>query len=240
MVLWTAPSFDGGAPITSYTATSDPDGRTCTPADDAATACTVTGLTNGTAYTFTVTADNEAGTSAASQLSAAATPAGPGSPERADRGVRRPGGGRVVDRAGRYGRTTDHQLRGDGVAGGAHVRRRGRDHLHGHGPAAGPSLRVHRDRHERGGQGLGGFGAVDGVDGARHRAGPADGRDRGRGQRRRQGLLDRAHRDRRTRFACRGLRGDRRAGRADLHRGRRRHVVHRHRGSPTTRATPSP
>ena len=119
MVLWTAPSFDGGAPITSYTATSDPDGRTCTPADDAATACTVTGLTNGTAYTFTVTADNEAGTSAASQLSAAATPSGaPGSPERADRGVRRPGGGRVVDRAGRYGRTTDHQLRGDGVAGG--------------------------------------------------------------------------------------------------------------------------
>ena len=73
-VMWTAPSFDGGAPITGYTATSSPDGRTCT--TTGATMCTVTGLTNGTAYTFTVTADNEAGTSAASLPSAATTPAG--------------------------------------------------------------------------------------------------------------------------------------------------------------------
>ena len=72
VVSWTAPSFDGGAPITSYTATSSPSGQTCT--TTGATTCTITGLTNGTAYTFTVTADNEAGTSAASQASAAATP----------------------------------------------------------------------------------------------------------------------------------------------------------------------
>ena len=75
-VSWTAPSFDGGAPITSYTATSSPSGRTCATTDGAATACTVTGLTNAIAYTFTVTATNEAGTSAASLMSAATTPAG--------------------------------------------------------------------------------------------------------------------------------------------------------------------
>jgi hypothetical protein len=62
---------DGGAPITGYTVTSSPDathpgGLT---ASGTASPITVTGLTNATRYTFTVTATNSAGTSAASQPS---------------------------------------------------------------------------------------------------------------------------------------------------------------------------
>lgn len=65
-VSWTAPTNDGGSAITSYTATSDPGSFTCT---TATTSCDVTGLTNGDAYTFTVTATNAVGTSAASGAS---------------------------------------------------------------------------------------------------------------------------------------------------------------------------
>jgi hypothetical protein len=64
-VSWTAPS-NGGAAITSYTATSSPDGKTCT---TASTGCTVSGLTNGTVYIFTVTATNSTGTGPASDPS---------------------------------------------------------------------------------------------------------------------------------------------------------------------------
>jgi uncharacterized repeat protein (TIGR02543 family) len=71
-VTWTAPS-DGGSAITSYTATSNA-GQTCT---SVTTTCSVTGLTNGTAYTFTVTATNSIGTSDPSSASSAATPAAP-------------------------------------------------------------------------------------------------------------------------------------------------------------------
>ncbi|MFC4592031.1 fibronectin type III domain-containing protein [Sphaerisporangium corydalis] len=70
-VTWTAPS-DGGAPITAYTVTAGPGGARAS--STGATTATVTGLTNGTAYTFTVTATNAIGTSAASAPSAAVTP----------------------------------------------------------------------------------------------------------------------------------------------------------------------
>lgn len=78
-VSWAAPSNDGGSPITAYTVTSAPDGRTCS--TDGALTCTVEGLANGTAYTFTVVATNAVGNSPASKASAPLTPATvPGAP----------------------------------------------------------------------------------------------------------------------------------------------------------------
>lgn len=70
-VRWVRPSTDGGSPILDYTVTSRPGGLTCT---SVVPGCVVTGLTNGTAYTFTVTARNVAGSGLASAPSAAVTP----------------------------------------------------------------------------------------------------------------------------------------------------------------------
>ncbi len=77
-VQWTAPDANG-SPLTGFTVTASPGGATC--ASVAATTCTVTGLDNGTAYTFTVTATNAAGDSDASDPSDPVTPATvPGQP----------------------------------------------------------------------------------------------------------------------------------------------------------------
>lgn len=62
-VSFLAPANNGGAVITSYIATSSPGGFTAT---GAGSPLTVTGLNNGTPYTFTVSAVNSNGTSAAS------------------------------------------------------------------------------------------------------------------------------------------------------------------------------
>ena len=69
-VAWTAPASSGGASVTGYTVTSSPDGVTCS---TTMTACLVTGLPKGAAYTFTVTATNAVGTSSPSSPSAAVT-----------------------------------------------------------------------------------------------------------------------------------------------------------------------
>ena len=70
-ISFTAPTDVGGGAITSYTVTSSPGGFTGT---GATSPITVSGLTNGTSYTFTVTATNAFGTGAASAASSAVTP----------------------------------------------------------------------------------------------------------------------------------------------------------------------
>jgi hypothetical protein len=70
-VSWAAPANTGGRSISTYTATSTPGGFTCS---SSTTSCTVTGLSNGTAYSFAVTATTSFGTSSASSSSAAVTP----------------------------------------------------------------------------------------------------------------------------------------------------------------------
>lgn len=71
-VAFTPPGDDGGATITGYTATSTPGSFTGT---GASSPITVTGLSNGTGYTFTVYATNSEGNSSASSASNTCTPA---------------------------------------------------------------------------------------------------------------------------------------------------------------------
>jgi len=93
-VAFTAPASNGGSAITAYTVASNPGGLTVT---GASSPITVSGLTNGTAYTFTVTATNSVGTGAASAASNSVTPsAGVSAPLlRPDRAVVRENSGEV-------------------------------------------------------------------------------------------------------------------------------------------------
>jgi DNA-binding beta-propeller fold protein YncE len=70
-VAFTAPATNGGSAITTYTVTSTPDNLT---ASGTASPLTITGLTNGTPYTFTVTATNGNGTGPASNASNSIVP----------------------------------------------------------------------------------------------------------------------------------------------------------------------
>jgi hypothetical protein len=76
-VSWTAPASDGGSAISGFTITPYIGATAQTPvqvSNGAATSATVTGLTNGTAYTFKVSASNGIGTGPDSAASNAATP----------------------------------------------------------------------------------------------------------------------------------------------------------------------
>jgi hypothetical protein len=75
LVSWTAPNSDG-SPITSYTITPYVGATAQTPVSVGYTtqSAVVTGLTNGTSYTFKVAANNSLGTGAQSQASNAVTP----------------------------------------------------------------------------------------------------------------------------------------------------------------------
>jgi hypothetical protein len=84
IVSWSAPS-SGGSAITSYTITpylgAEAQPSTTITGSPPATGTTITGLTNGASYSFTVTATNAVGTGPASEHSAAVTPVTtPGAP----------------------------------------------------------------------------------------------------------------------------------------------------------------
>ena len=67
---WLAPIDDGGSPVTGYVASTS-TGASCA---TAGLSCTISGLTNGTEYTFAVTATNSAGTGNASVATAPLAP----------------------------------------------------------------------------------------------------------------------------------------------------------------------
>lgn len=74
-VSWN-PAVANGSAIRGYTVTSSPGGVTRTVAGAETASTSITGLSNGTLYTFTVVATNGVGDSSASQPSAGIVPAG--------------------------------------------------------------------------------------------------------------------------------------------------------------------
>jgi len=97
-VAWTAPAVNGVSAITGYTVTSSPGGRTVT-VNGSTTTARVTGLTNGTSYTFTVTATNAVGIGPPSPPSNAIVPASTPAPTPTPTPTPDPATQRLIDQA---------------------------------------------------------------------------------------------------------------------------------------------
>jgi len=80
LITYTAPAFDGGSPVTSYTVTSIPGGIQATAFRSTAGTIDVIGLNSSTSYTFTIVANNFAGSSLPSTISTAITTFSPPPP----------------------------------------------------------------------------------------------------------------------------------------------------------------
>ena len=72
-VAWTGPASVGTGPLTGYTASSEPPSAGCT-ATPPTTSCQVTGLIDGTSYSFAVRAENAVGPGPVSASSITVTP----------------------------------------------------------------------------------------------------------------------------------------------------------------------
>jgi hypothetical protein len=70
-VTWAAPAFTGGVPVQGYLVTPSPGGAPCSTTERD---CTISGLTNGLKYKFTVTTTNTAGLTSVSAPSAEVAP----------------------------------------------------------------------------------------------------------------------------------------------------------------------
>jgi len=82
-LTWTVPASNGGSAITDYVVEYQPSGGSWTTFADGtstSTSATVTGLTNGTSYSFRVSAVNSAGTASASSSVTVTAGALPGAP----------------------------------------------------------------------------------------------------------------------------------------------------------------
>ena len=91
VISWSAPASAGSFPVSNNEVTSSPGGHSCL---TAARTCQVTGLTNGTAYTFSVRALNGAGWGPWSAASASVTPTPASTPALVISGTRAQVGGR--------------------------------------------------------------------------------------------------------------------------------------------------
>ncbi len=112
-VNWTPPANDGGSAITSYRITPyiGANAQTPTTVSAPASSKTITGLTGGTTYTFTVTAINSVGPGQESAPSNATTPTtSPGAPTGVSATAGVGAGDRQLDAAGQRRRQRDHQL----------------------------------------------------------------------------------------------------------------------------------